>query len=84
MRQTSGFILQVFYSKINLFVLFCMGLALLINGRVEYGLKLLGHKEVPEPKGTHIVRDAIHAIRFQLQVETDLAITFSLLLLCKN
>lgn len=41
---------------------------ILINGRVEYSLKLLGMTEVSEPKGTHVIRDAIHAIRFQLQV----------------
>ena len=41
----------------------------LINGRVEYAVKMLGQIEVQEPKGTHIVRDAIHAIRFHLQVK---------------
>lgn len=30
---------------------------------------MLGQIEVQEPKGTHIVRDAIHAIRFHLQVK---------------
>uniref|UniRef100_A0A0N5AEC4 PID domain-containing protein n=1 Tax=Syphacia muris TaxID=451379 RepID=A0A0N5AEC4_9BILA len=41
---------------------------ILINGRVEYSLKMLGTTEVNEPKGTPAIRDAIHAIRFQLQV----------------
>lgn len=41
---------------------------ILINGRVEYSLKMLGVTEVNEPKGTPVIRDAIHAIRFQLQV----------------
>lgn len=40
----------------------------LLNGRVEYSVKMLGFAEVSEPKGTHVIRDAIHAIRFQLQV----------------
>uniref|UniRef100_A0A183E1V2 PID domain-containing protein n=1 Tax=Gongylonema pulchrum TaxID=637853 RepID=A0A183E1V2_9BILA len=40
----------------------------LLNGRVEYSVKMLGFTEVTEPKGTHVIRDAIHAIRFQLQV----------------
>ncbi|VDK29145.1 unnamed protein product [Anisakis simplex] len=42
---------------------------ILLNGRVEYSVKMLGTTEVSEPKGTHVIRDAIHAIRFQLQVE---------------
>jgi hypothetical protein len=41
----------------------------LINGRVEYAVKMLGKTEVKEPKGTNIVLDAIIAIRFQLQVK---------------
>lgn len=41
----------------------------LVNGKVTYSVKMLGRKEVPEPKGSHVVRDAIHAIRFQLQVK---------------
>ncbi|MFH4979978.1 hypothetical protein AB6A40_006687 [Gnathostoma spinigerum] len=41
---------------------------ILLNGRVEYSLKMLGFTEVSEPKGTQVVRDAIRAIRFQLQV----------------
>ncbi|VDN20931.1 unnamed protein product [Gongylonema pulchrum] len=41
---------------------------ILLNGRVEYSVKMLGFTEVTEPKGTHVIRDAIHAIRFQLQV----------------
>ncbi|EFO24136.1 hypothetical protein LOAG_04346 [Loa loa] len=40
----------------------------LLNGRVEYSVKMLGFAEVSEPKGTHVIRNAIHAIRFQLQV----------------
>ncbi|KAM3722587.1 Cell death protein [Dirofilaria immitis] len=40
----------------------------LLNGRVEYSVKMLGFAEVSEPKGTHVIRDAIHAIRFQLQI----------------
>ncbi|VDM96163.1 unnamed protein product [Thelazia callipaeda] len=40
----------------------------LLNGRVEYSVKMLGFAEVSEPKGTHVIREAIHAIRFQLQV----------------
>lgn len=43
----------------------------LLNGRVEYSVKMLGFTEVSEPKGTHVIRDAIHAIRFQLQVKTS-------------
>lgn len=35
---------------------------------MEYGVKMLGSTEVAQPKGVHVVRDAIHAIRFQLQV----------------
>jgi hypothetical protein len=42
--------------------------AALTRGTVEYGVKMLGYTEVSEAKGAHIVRDAIHAIRFQLQV----------------
>ncbi|KHN86846.1 Cell death protein 6 [Toxocara canis] len=41
---------------------------ILMNGRVEYSVKMLGVTEVNEPKGTHVIREAIHAIRFQLQV----------------
>jgi hypothetical protein len=41
----------------------------LINGRVEYAVKMLGKKDVQEAKGTHIVREAIHTIRFHLQVK---------------
>uniref|UniRef100_A0A915BKL3 PID domain-containing protein n=1 Tax=Parascaris univalens TaxID=6257 RepID=A0A915BKL3_PARUN len=41
---------------------------ILLNGRVEYSVKMLGVTEVNEPKGTHVIREAIHAIRFQLQV----------------
>lgn len=48
-------------------VLFLLSDAL-VNGKVTYSVKMLGRKEVPEPKGSHVVRDAIHAIRFQLQV----------------
>lgn len=40
----------------------------MLNGRVEYSVKMLGQIEVKEAKGTHVIRDAIHAIRFQLQV----------------
>nr|CDP93196.1 BMA-CED-6, isoform a [Brugia malayi] len=39
----------------------------LLNGRVEYSVKMLGFAEVSEPKGTHVIRDAIHAIRFQFR-----------------
>uniref|UniRef100_A0A0N4Z2E2 PID domain-containing protein n=1 Tax=Parastrongyloides trichosuri TaxID=131310 RepID=A0A0N4Z2E2_PARTI len=42
--------------------------AALQNGRVEYSLKLLGQIEVKEPKGVSVTRQAIHAIRFNLQV----------------
>lgn len=41
----------------------------LINGRVEYTVKMLGYIEVQKAKGSNIVRDAIHAIRFQLQIK---------------
>ncbi|KAE9555345.1 hypothetical protein FO519_001427 [Halicephalobus sp. NKZ332] len=40
----------------------------LVRGRVDYGVRFLGEKEVAEAKGAHVVRDAIHAIRFQVQV----------------
>ena len=43
-----------------------------MRGRVEYGVRFLGEKEVSEPKGAHVVRDAIHAIRFQAQVNRGL------------
>ncbi|KAL3068379.1 hypothetical protein niasHT_030670 [Heterodera trifolii] len=43
--------------------------ACLINARVEYVVKMLGQTEVPAPRGTKIVEDAIHAIRFHLQIE---------------
>uniref|UniRef100_A0A1I7WYY7 PID domain-containing protein n=1 Tax=Heterorhabditis bacteriophora TaxID=37862 RepID=A0A1I7WYY7_HETBA len=42
-------------------------LDVLLNGRVEYSVKFLGSQEVKEAKGTDTIRDAIHAIRFQLQ-----------------
>uniref|UniRef100_A0A0K0FU96 Cell death protein 6 (inferred by orthology to a C. elegans protein) n=1 Tax=Strongyloides venezuelensis TaxID=75913 RepID=A0A0K0FU96_STRVS len=42
--------------------------AALQNGRIEYSLKLLGQTEVKEPKGVNVTRQAIHAIRFNLQV----------------
>ncbi len=38
------------------------------SGRVEYSVKLLGQTEVAQPKGTEVIRDAIHKIRFNLQV----------------
>ncbi|KAI1721333.1 phosphotyrosine interaction domain (PTB/PID) domain-containing protein [Ditylenchus destructor] len=41
---------------------------LLTQGKVTYACRFLGQIEVSEPKGTHVVRDAIHAIRFRLQV----------------
>uniref|UniRef100_A0A7E4UV17 PID domain-containing protein n=1 Tax=Panagrellus redivivus TaxID=6233 RepID=A0A7E4UV17_PANRE len=44
----------------------------LIRGRVEYGVRMLGQTEVAESKGVHVVRDAIHAIRFQMQVSRSL------------
>ncbi|KAJ1372882.1 hypothetical protein KIN20_035174 [Parelaphostrongylus tenuis] len=37
----------------------------LLNGRVEYNVKLFGSQEVKEAKGTDVIRDAIHAIQFQ-------------------
>ncbi|KHJ98622.1 phosphotyrosine interaction domain protein [Oesophagostomum dentatum] len=37
----------------------------LLNGRVEYSVKFFGSQEVKEPKGTEVIRDAIHAIQFQ-------------------
>ncbi|KAE9420183.1 hypothetical protein Angca_005619, partial [Angiostrongylus cantonensis] len=37
----------------------------LLNGRVEYNVKLFGSQEVKEAKGTDIIRDAIQAIQFQ-------------------
>ncbi|CAJ0579223.1 unnamed protein product, partial [Mesorhabditis spiculigera] len=41
----------------------------LLNGRVEYTVRMLGSREVPKAKGTDTIRDAIHAIRFQRQVK---------------
>ncbi|CAJ0942374.1 unnamed protein product, partial [Mesorhabditis belari] len=41
----------------------------LLNGRVEYTVRLLGSREVAKAKGTDTIRDAIHAIRFQKQVK---------------
>ncbi|CAI4227776.1 unnamed protein product [Auanema sp. JU1783] len=41
----------------------------LLNGKVEYSVKFLGSREVDKPKGTEVIRDAITAIRFQLQVK---------------
>uniref|UniRef100_A0AC35FJR0 PID domain-containing protein n=1 Tax=Panagrolaimus sp. PS1159 TaxID=55785 RepID=A0AC35FJR0_9BILA len=43
----------------------------LTRGTVEYGVKMLGFTEVSEAKGAHVIRDAIHAIRFQLQVSVS-------------
>uniref|UniRef100_A0A914YEP1 PID domain-containing protein n=1 Tax=Panagrolaimus superbus TaxID=310955 RepID=A0A914YEP1_9BILA len=43
----------------------------LIRGTVEYVVKMLGFTEVSEAKGAHVIRDAIHAIRFQHQVSVS-------------
>uniref|UniRef100_A0AC34GUW6 PID domain-containing protein n=1 Tax=Panagrolaimus sp. ES5 TaxID=591445 RepID=A0AC34GUW6_9BILA len=43
----------------------------LTRGTVEYGVKMLGFTEVSEAKGAHVIRDAIHAIRFQHQVSVS-------------
>ncbi|KJH48671.1 phosphotyrosine interaction domain protein [Dictyocaulus viviparus] len=46
--------------------MFCpTDLDVLLNGRVEYNVKLFGSQEVKEAKGTDVIRDAIHAIQFQ-------------------
>lgn len=47
-------------------------LELLLNHRVEYPARLLGQTEVSSPKGTHVVRDAIHTIKFQTEVRVRL------------
>lgn len=41
----------------------------LINGRVEYSVKFFGTREVDKAKGTDTIRDALTAIRFQIQVK---------------
>ncbi|KAI3413614.1 hypothetical protein GPALN_011103 [Globodera pallida] len=43
--------------------------ACLVNARVEYVVKMLGQTEVPEARGKQIIQDAIHSIRFHLQIE---------------
>lgn len=61
----------IWYSNLHLKIFFKVSSNIadvLLNGRVEYSVKMLGFAEVSEPKGTHVIRDAIHAIRFQLQV----------------
>uniref|UniRef100_A0A915CS56 PID domain-containing protein n=1 Tax=Ditylenchus dipsaci TaxID=166011 RepID=A0A915CS56_9BILA len=40
----------------------------LLNGRVEYSVKMLGKTEVAEPKGTHVVKGRFFVSRFHLQV----------------
>ncbi|KAK0416846.1 hypothetical protein QR680_012715 [Steinernema hermaphroditum] len=41
----------------------------LTNGRVEYTVKMLGKTEVSEAKGTQVIRDAIHQIKFKLHID---------------
>lgn len=36
-------------------------------------MKMLGHTEVSEPKGSHVVRDAIHTLRFHLQIQQGMS-----------
>jgi len=48
-------------------------LDVLINGQAEYSVKMLGHTEVSEPKGSHVVRDAIHTLRFHLQIQQGMS-----------
>ena len=40
-------------------------LDLLIKGRVEYTVKMLGHVDVSNSKGTAVVQDAIAKLRLQ-------------------
>lgn len=40
----------------------------LINGRVEYGVKFLGCSEVAGAQGSNLVSDALNKIKFQLDV----------------
>lgn len=37
---------------------------------------MLGKTEVSEPEGSHVVRDAMHAIQFQLQAFYNLLLKF--------
>ncbi|PAV83985.1 hypothetical protein WR25_21860 [Diploscapter pachys] len=41
----------------------------LINGRVEYGVKFLGCSEVAGAQGSNLVSDALNKIKFQLDVK---------------
>jgi len=59
-----GYIHQVIFSvKNNSF--FLLFLDLLIKGRVEYTVKMLGHVDVSNSKGTAVVQDAIAKLRLQ-------------------
>lgn len=39
-------------------------------GRVDYTVKFLGEVEASAPKGTQVIKEAVHKIRFQLQVRS--------------